>query len=217
MASGTPSAAPSQAADDGDEVWDAMERQRELAEADGLEPPEMPPPSPPAPGEVNFVKADEMRVALVQLIANRDLDKVTVGGIRGELVLHLGLAEGSLEGQREVIEGVVKEVICAISSHSICAPHQLEEALSDERATAVKKVYLVTLSHPTETHAKCGAPLRPPGEFTHEQIRDALLAAMQGQPGAKISPLSFERMAVFRELHASGEAWPQCSFYMSSS
>ena len=151
------------------------------------------------------VAEKDLRAGLVKLLAGRDLDATTVKGLRTELAEHLGLPVGGLDDRKEQVSALATAVIAAICPrHS--APHAADEASGEERTSAVKANYLVTFAHPRQEHADCGVPLRPPGEFTHQGIVDAVLEALHAQQGAKYSALRFDLMAVFRERHRSGEA-----------
>lgn len=68
-----------------------------------------------------------------------------------------------------------------------------------------KQVYLVTLAHPRVERSSDGVELKAPGAFTREQVRDALLQALEATQGSRASPLTFCLMAIFQEKHASGE------------
>ena len=75
----------------------------------------------------------------------------------------------------------------------------VHDDLGDEDGRKVKRVYLVTFSHPTLPG------LRSPGEFAREGIRDVVLQAVEGTQGPRCTPLRLQYLAVFQEKHGNGE------------
>ena len=182
----TPYAPPQQSASDGDKA-------------------PKPADVPPKSICVGDVVGKDIRAALVALLRNRDLDATTVKEIRGEVAMKLGLGLCDLDSRKDEAQSIAKEVI-ALVCVKLCKPHTEAESLGEERARSVKSNQLVTLPHPRQDKAECGTPLRAPGEFTREGVRDALLEALAAQQRAKITMLYFDLMGIHREHHEDGEA-----------
>ena len=117
------------------------------------------------------------------------------------------------EKQEEAAAGSQAEPLAAESQAQPSAPRPefLDEV---EDARARQQVYLVTLSGLLSERAErvddAVADLQEPGDFNHEQIRDAFLWAVAnpvcgvrgGRPRKNM--LAIEKIAVFREAHADG-------------
>ena len=90
------------------------------------------------------------------------------------------------------------------------------QVLAGENPNAVKRTYLVTLSHPRAARSADGVPLRAPKEFSREAVRDLVLRCcrepdhdpsyLRMHPG--FVPVSFGvlNLVVFREFHKVDEA-----------
>ena len=82
--------------------------------------------------------------------------------------------------------------------------------LSVENGQARKTAYLVTLSHPHNTHSQCGTLLRVPGSLSHAQVRDAMLDACAHPVAADTGnavqgfTVELEYLVVYRERHSAG-------------
>jgi len=78
------------------------------------------------------------------------------------------------------------------------------EDLGEEDRNRSKRVYLVTLSHPTQPKSACGVDLKAPGELNHRQILDCVLGSLAATQAARVTPLAFVLMCIFREKHQDG-------------
>ena len=108
------------------------------------------------------VSGDALRAALKSLLAGRDLDVLTVRGIREEVALHFGLSRNALDVRRDEITKAAADVINVVCIKKSAA-HSVDEDHGQERSAAVKSNFLVTLSHPTGTDQDGAIPLRAPG------------------------------------------------------
>eukprot|EP00973_Karenia_brevis_P060124 8367109-Karenia_brevis.AAC.1 len=132
---------------------------------------------PVASDDSKDVRPCDIRRALVSLLANRDLSTGTIGSIRGEVEIFLGLSAGDLNGRQEEVADITKDVVQIVCSKK-SKPHSLVEDWGTEKNSA-REAYLITFSHPKPGTADDGPVLRAPGEFTREQIRDCLLEAVE--------------------------------------
>lgn len=71
--------------------------------------------------------------------------------------------------------------------------------LGPEDAGKTKMVYLVTFSHPRDPD------LKAPGDFTRQEILDAILKAVEDTQGSRLTPLRMKYITVFQERHGNGE------------
>jgi hypothetical protein len=149
------------------------------------------------------LSAEVLRSVLHQLLMGRDLHTVTLADARQELVAHFMLpVPPGLEQRREELSQLTQEVVAELTRDT----PEGAESLGEEDSGKAKSVYLVTLSDPKETHSKDGHPLKPPGQFSREQIRDAVLAVVAKTDANRLSPLHIRLLAIYREKHADG-AW----------
>ena len=143
-------------------------------------------------------------MTLTSLLVCRDLDRTTVKGIRRELAGKLGLAQDSLDHKKGEIEELCRQIIAVVCARK-SAPHAQPEDPGNERPSASKMIYLVSISHPSSTHSEDGVPLRKPAEFSREEIRDIFLQVCDSLQGTKIQRFQFVYISVFLETHEGGE------------
>jgi hypothetical protein len=142
---------------------------------------------------VEDVAEEDIRAALVKLLANRDASKITMRTLRPEVAKSLGLAEDALESRAEELQRLAISVVSLLGK-KMGSPHGVDEALGEERP-CVKMVYNVTFPAPQLT------TLKAPGELSRAQIRDAILGAVASQNSAKSSLLHIMSLAEMLALH----------------
>lgn len=148
--------------------------------------------------------SDDLSKALGELIAGRDLNSVTLNGIRLELENKLGLLAGALDARRDEVRGIASALLAAHSGRAAAAASH-EEGLGDEASSSTKRqVYLVTFPRPISMHTADGKFLRPPGDFTREDICMAVQEAVAASQVDAANPVTVVCMSVFRECHSDG-------------
>ena len=64
-----------------------------------------------------------------------------------------------------------------LTAYARIAQDTLPPALMQEQGDAKKQVYLITISHPTQTHGATSLALKAPDSYNHKALLDALLDA----------------------------------------
>ena len=113
-----------------------------------------------------------LREAVRAVVFDTDLETTSFRDFMGFLSTHLALPLDALSDRREEIQGFAEAFVRERVG-------QVDEDLGVEIVTSSKQSYLVTLSHPRVQASACGVPLKAPGDFSREQIKDAILASVE--------------------------------------
>ena len=150
------------------------------------------------------ISSTDLRAAVVQLLSGRDLTQTTMRTLRAEVCQHLGLLPSALDTRGPELQTIATEVVkgeCPRQS----SPHAGTEDLGEEYARALRMVYNVTCPHPQRGTAEDGTVLRPPGDFSRQEILNAVSLSIQECNASKRFPLKLLMAVVFRERHTDGE------------
>ena len=78
------------------------------------------------------VAEEDLRAALVKLLANRNPATITMRTLRPEVATSLGLAEEALDGRAEEVQRLAVSV-CNLMGKKIGLPHSVDEDLGEEK------------------------------------------------------------------------------------
>ena len=132
------------------------------------------------------VAQGDISAALVKLIANRDINTITMGSLRSDVTRELGLAGDALDTRAEEIKALAVAVVNQLGK-KVGVPHRVDDELREEKL-CVKSNYLATLPHPQI------AELRAPGEMS-AQIKDTILHAFHASNNTRKKALHLYNVA----------------------
>jgi hypothetical protein len=142
------------------------------------------------------------------MLARQDVTKTSVGEFRASLAVHFKLPPTGLDHLKSRIDAFLKHLVEQLLNNAkVHADAGDEEAddIGKEDATKVKRAYLVTLSHTDKSTGQGGFKLIAPGSLSRQEICDCMLTALARTQKSRVSPLLFQMMCIFQELHDSLE------------
>lgn len=142
----------------------------------------------------------DIREAVIALLAGKDLNAISVKGIRRDVAEKFYLPPDALDERRGEIKDMMQQIVQDLFAGRMVL---VVEDIGEEDTEASKMYYLVTLPHPQTTHAQDGTQLKPPSSYTRKEIVLAFLATVAGTNSRRVTPLHLEKMCVFRERHAN--------------
>jgi hypothetical protein len=149
---------------------------------------------------------DVLEATVLSLLQGRDLTAVSLREFRLELETTCGLEAGCLDNRKEEVRAMIMKVMASIEKAPAAVDAYGDDLGDEPIGTHKKMVYLITFSRPRSAAAADGTLLRPPSDFTREQIgaavRHALLASQQG---VRQTTIGLVWLAVFLEQHSDGD------------
>lgn len=137
------------------------------------------------------------------LLQGRDLTTTTIRTLRHDLEGHLHLPVDALEPRKDELQEIIKSTIFALTSKEQAEPAEEDDLGEEPSESTRRQVYLVTFPHTLAAAAADGTLLRPPGDFSREEIAGALQASMT-EAQRSHSSAHFLLIVVFQEKHANG-------------